>query len=1092
VVRSRELAVVLLTDLAYSTAVASETGNSDTMHLLRHQHDLLVEPSIDALGGERLASTGDGLIAAFRSVDDALRASIDIQQAFDAHNRSSQPVLGVRVAVTVGEMRREADGLYGAAITEAARLCKATSPGQILCSEAVRLLALDVVGIEVVPAPPRAFRGFPGLTSVNEVRWTPRDTHVTRVSLPAGVTGFRDLPLAGRIETWQTLQREWAMVGLRRPRVVTLHGESGVGKTRLARELCLATHRAGSMVMFGRGMETTTLAYQPIHDAIAPIIAEMPAHELRAHLGPSLADLAPLVPSIGPARHPSAGSHVVDRYRMFAAVEQFFRAVSAEQRIVLVLDDFHAADSDTIELVSRLAGSDALSRVLLVATIRADVKLGDRLAALLDDLNRTDQLLRVDVGPLSRDEVAALLDYEAEATGRTSLATSADAFHSASDGNPFYALELLRAAREQDSLDESVTKADLLNLAPAGLASLISRRVAALPPGGPEFVEWAAVAGDEASLSLIEQVMDADHSTASSATLVRQAISLGLLRDTGSEQLRFQHALAGSILYQSIVPVVRGRMHLKIADALEVKPGVVEAAAIAGHLLSAPADLVGERAAWMARRAGDEALRRLAPGEAVRWLSSAVDRFAALCPESDDWLEAIERLGAAQRRAGLAEGRDTLARAADLASARGRIDVEVAALRSDTRGFFSQVGGVDEERIGRLRRCLEHPDLDPVVMAELLAQLSTELRFVASADDRRAMGLAVIDVARKHGDIRLEIEAILAVDPIALTEADRCAELQQARDQADQLDDIWLRIRVRWLLSTALMAQGSAGAARETSREAVDLSTQLGEPSLLWASNIMQIGALCSAGRLTEAENLAFANFELGASSGQPDTYLYTGAAIIQIRFDQGRLSEVVSQIEESLHSGDPWPLAQAFLALALAETGRCDQARALVEEVIDHLPPDDGSDLPAAALCTASLAIGVLGDAELAHRALTLVTRSDHEIVGPGPTPLITAGHVTGVLQLTAGLVDAALDSLSAAIARHRELEAPVWRARSEVAYARALIAGGGDPEVARRHALSALATARDLGSAGIDAEAVELLASLPTGVEGGRGLGR
>jgi hypothetical protein len=93
----------------------------------------------------------------------------------------------------------------------------------------------------------------------------------------------------------------------------------------------------------------------------------------------------------------------------------------------------------------------------------------------------------------------------------------------------------------------------------------------------------------------------------------------------------------------------------------------------------------------------------------------------------------------------------------------------------------------------------------------------------------------------------------------------------------------------------------------------------------------------------------------------------------------------------------------------------------------------------------------------------------------------LITAGYVTGVLQLAAGRIDSAVTTLGAAVSRHRELEAPVWRARSEVALARALMARGREPQLAKRNLFSALATARDLGCAGIESEAVGLLASLP-----------
>ena len=111
----------------------------------------------------------------------------------------------------------------------------------------------------------------------------------------------------------------------------------------------------------------------------------------------------------------------------------------------------------------------------------------------------------------------------------------------------------------------------------------------------------------------------------------------------------------------------------------------------------------------MQRLAGARALDQLAPDEAVRWYSQALDLIhRAAHPDDRQRAELLVGLGEAQRQCGISEHRETLLEAAHLADTIDDVDLLVRAVLSNNRGYASVIGGVDHERIAAIDRALEH------------------------------------------------------------------------------------------------------------------------------------------------------------------------------------------------------------------------------------------------------------------------------------------------------------------------------------------------------------------------------------------------
>src|SRR5262245_16248047 len=241
---------------------------------------------------------------------------------------------------------------------------------------------------------------------------------------------------------------------------VLVAGEAGIGKTRLATELGTRAREAGFEILVGRCLDLvgSELAYQPFVEALREL---------------------PVVPAEGPS----------SQQRVFADTLAQLAERTRSAPVLLVLEDLHWADASTLDLVVFLAHNLDDQRALLLATYRADeLASAERVRRLADGVRRSGSALFVELGPLGHEEVTALLEARAGATPTTTLM---QVILARSEGNPFFAEELLAAAG-----DGSVEL-------PRGLSELLLRRVAQLDGTTRDVLRLAAAAGRDAGYQLL-------------------------------------------------------------------------------------------------------------------------------------------------------------------------------------------------------------------------------------------------------------------------------------------------------------------------------------------------------------------------------------------------------------------------------------------------------------------------------------------------------------------------------------------------------------------------------------------------------------
>src|SRR5947207_35054 len=193
-----------------------------------------------------------------------------------------------------------------------------------------------------------------------------------------------------------------------RGRLLLLFGEPGVGKSRLADELASRARARGARVLVGRCWEAGGApAYWPWVQTLRAYVREADPAALRVQLGAGAGEIAQIVPELRelfsdlPA--PISAESEAARFRLLDSTAAFLRAASAEQPLVLVLDDLHAADEPSLLMLRFLAGELGDSGVLLVGTFRdVDPTVRDPLEATLAELGRQPTTQRVALSGLDR------------------------------------------------------------------------------------------------------------------------------------------------------------------------------------------------------------------------------------------------------------------------------------------------------------------------------------------------------------------------------------------------------------------------------------------------------------------------------------------------------------------------------------------------------------------------------------------------------------------------------------------------------------------------------------------------------------------
>jgi tetratricopeptide (TPR) repeat protein len=685
----------------------------------------------------------------------------------------------------------------------------------------------------------------------------------------------------------------------RRGTIFLLTGEAGIGKTRLAEELCARAESTGARVAWGRCSDSSGApAYWPWIQVLRSIDA--PPGIERPDLG----------------QRGTEGSEDEARFALFDSVVTFLKRASESGPIVIVLDDLHWADVPSILLLKLVARDLLRSRLLIVGTYReVEARVVAKHAPILADIAREGASLPL--GGLGRESVREIVRAHERSE------EIAELLHETTGGNPFFIDEILRLPSGTD------------RAIPEGVRETIRKRIGLLSSTARRILQIGSVIGQQIDPELVAEVAGLETRTV--LLEISRAIECRVIVEK-SGSLRFVHDLFRETIYGDLGPLERSSLHLLAGEAIEQRSGADpdrNAAQIAHHFSAALPEGDRHRAAAWSRRAGDRAMALLAYEDAASHYRRAIDQFAD--SDLERTIELFLALGEARRLSGeMRASLESCKHAAELARKIG--SAELLAKAALGYGAENTFGTVDPFLVALLEESLaalgdRSPSLRVVVTARLGAAMQP------SPEPERALSRArqAIEEARALGD-RATLARVLATARPAWRVLDSLSERlaidQEALSLANSLGDVHLAQKAHTRLAYDHLEAGDRPAF-EAHIEAFErltegrrrLADSLGI-ALAHGVKAMLDGRFDDGNR--HADEAAKLEERLTVFAGAPPML----TSFLQ-RLALGRASADKRLLEQLLEVPTPERVAATVRPLILATLGRLEEARALYDRLI-------------------------------------------------------------------------------------------------------------------------------------------------------------
>ena len=366
---------------------------------------------------------------------------------------------------------------------------------------------------------------------------------------------------------------------------VLLHGEAGVGKTRLAYQaLREAEQRAATVISACCQTLERDLPFAPLADALGRYFYVLPDSVIHALSATTLNYLSQIIPSIqdrlaqpaSPATDATTGAEE-NRQRLIDSIVTTLTTLADMRPLVLFVDDLQWSDPDTLAVLNRLFQRlPDLSIFMLLAYRSEDLSENEALGAFLHAVNRLRRERQIAVPRFAYEHVRELVDVHL-GERHPEVTKLGDLIYETTQGNALFVTEALRNLDEQiDTTGDGNTVvthlfgklSDTYRPAPAlprsqRVQEIIMERIERLPTDARAILNLCAVIGRDFSLDLLESATSLDPLGGLETLLKRK-----FLLERPDERLDFAHQLVRQIVYDSLSVLQRRRLHLSVAEAL--------------------------------------------------------------------------------------------------------------------------------------------------------------------------------------------------------------------------------------------------------------------------------------------------------------------------------------------------------------------------------------------------------------------------------------------------------------------------------------------------------------------------------------------
>ncbi len=357
-------------------------------------------------------------------------------------------------------------------------------------------------------------------------------------------------------------------------------GEAGVGKTLLVSRFTQEAALGGATVLTGACLEVGAggIPYAPFVEALRALVRATDPARLPALLGPGRGELSRLLPELAArkAEVPAPEPDATAQNRLFELILGVVERLAAASPVVIVVDDLQWADRPSRDLLGFLIRGLRSARVLTVLTARSEDLAGrSSVLGFVAELERDDNVERLELRRFGRAEVARQV---AALTGGEADPRLVDRVFERSDGNPFYAEQLVASVEAGDGGD-----------LPPRLQDILLARIAELSPAAQEVLRAASAAGRRLDDQLLGAAVEL--TPRQLRERLREVVASGILVPVagadGQPAYAFRHALLQEVVYRELFAGERVRLHAAFAAALEARgetdSTAVEPAELAYH-----------------------------------------------------------------------------------------------------------------------------------------------------------------------------------------------------------------------------------------------------------------------------------------------------------------------------------------------------------------------------------------------------------------------------------------------------------------------------------------------------------------------------
>lgn len=456
--------------------------------------------------------------------------------------------------------------------------------------------------------------------------------------------------LVGRERELALLWHHYERAKVGRSGVVLVAGEPGIGKSRLLEEIAARTLGLGCIVLMGGASQAEGMPpYLPFLEALGHYIRVASIERLRQHTRYAPAVLAAIFPELAERLGEIAPSYPLPpeqaRLRLYEAVSQLLEAISSDRTLVLILDDLQWADTATLELLCFIArhrqrSKDDARLLILGAYRESELNQSQGLTSAIAELTRQRLLTTLTLSQLTVGEIAALGQHHLGGKIEPSVSNQ---LHTQSEGNPFFAEELLRnwvesgALLQKDGLWQFVKQGNSANAdLPASMVTAIGQRLVRLSSGVVETLRTAAILGRTFDVAVLAEVAEEDQERVEEH--LQEAMHARLISPLGEAGYAFNHDKIREVLYGAVTTTRRTRLHGAIGRALEAQSKVIDAPRLAALAFHFARSGERERGATYAQQAAAQAVRMYAYDQAISHYRTALDLSPIDSPDREDLL----------------------------------------------------------------------------------------------------------------------------------------------------------------------------------------------------------------------------------------------------------------------------------------------------------------------------------------------------------------------------------------------------------------------------------------------------------------------